>query len=121
MEYEYHFSVDFSVPSGIAKIIRVKQGDALSRVFIVDLLRDGEPYIPASGNSTYLRCEKPGGVTVEVLPNNITGNRALFQIPATATDAPGKCICDICVDDSGDVLSSESFIVFVHQSPGYVS
>lgn len=117
--YGERLNLDFDIPNETAQIVRVKLGDAYTRYLSIRLFKSGEPYSPPDGCTVKLRCEKRDGRTVERSPYSVDGNTVVFYLSPTSMNVAGKCICDVCLSDGDNVLSSESFFMFVHYSPGY--
>lgn len=132
MEYVKTITLDVD-PRGTVPCLYIKQNDSHSRFIKCRLQRGGVDYTPEPGTQILFRCEKPDGnavVTDSESPDvefgrylivvNSDGTVTVELVPQVCA-VTGRCFCDICLMQSGKILSSTPFILIVVQAPNVAS
>ena len=108
--------LDFGQVKTIPQFINVKQADVFTRRIRVLMFLDGMEYTPPENTSVVFRALRTDGVIVTI-PCSVDGNVALVSLTQEATERRGACLCDIAIEDGGQILSSASFYMRVRHSP----
>ena len=129
MEYTRDITVNFT-PSGEIPVVRVKQGDTMTRFIRIRLIRGDEPYIPGSEQVILFREEKPDGHGVLVdntwedetlhrcfVVNNGDGT-VTVELVSQMTACAGYCKCDLCFQRGDYLISTAPFLLDVEAAPG---
>ena len=108
--------------------MRIKQGDASARFLEMHLMQGTDEWTPESGVIFMFRCEKPDKTAV-VIDSEIedaelhrkllvvSGNVLTLELIDQISVAVGKCKCDICMTNDGQIISTIPFIIDVFSSP----
>lgn len=127
MEYTREITLDI-YPSGELPVVRVKQGDGSTRFIQISLTKNGLPYTIEEQTQVIFRCDKPDGTSVIldsmfldtelgrylVTVNN--NNTITVELVSQVTTAVGRCYCDICLVNGGE-LSTIPFSIIVARMP----
>lgn len=132
MNYTRSINLDINATSAVT-VVSVKQSDAFARFVNVTLMKDGVKYAPESGVWAIFRCQKPDGhgVLTDSRTKDSELDRYLVSIGSDGTitielidqvtTAAGRCMCDICLMQGSQVLSTTPFIIEVKPIPNVAS
>ena len=132
MNYTRSINLDINATSAVT-VVSVKQSDAFARFVNVTLMKDGVKYTPESGVWAIFRCQKPDGhgVLTDSRTKDSELDRYLVSIGSDGTitielidqvtTAVGRCMCDICLMQGSQVLSTTPFIIEVKPIPNVAS
>lgn len=127
------FKMNHSVSIDIMKtdtppVVRMKQGDRMTREVTVNLLSDGEAWAAPSDVSVlqlaYCKSDKVGGCYDHMPDNSAAGTfnsartAVTMQLHPQVLNVAGDVTCELrLLTDDGEILNAFNFIIYVQKSP----
>ena len=99
------------------------QGDRRTRVVLITVTEDGQPYELPTGAEFIAQIRKPNGVTV-YKPCTVEDDKIKLVLPGNALDKKGRATCEIvfneAVDDpeNAQTLTTQAFEIEIHPKQG---
>ena len=128
MNYTYDITLDLNLANDLP-VVRVKEGDGFTRFIRAKLTTNDELFIPGRDTTILFRCEKPDGRAVVadnkhpdsetgryLVENNFDGTVTIELVDQVAA-VIGKCKCDLCLMNGGEIISTLPFVIMVIPAP----
>lgn len=103
------------VPNGPDVVVKVSQYDKGSRTIVFNLFKESVPYEVPNGATVTVRGTKADNTGFEY-PCTSSGTSCSFDIQEQMTIFNGKVLCEVRIAQSGSILGTANFILFVERT-----